>query len=384
MINWKTGAVVLGVISLLAGGVYLRQLRIIQRQATPAPVMHAWALHTVRVRQGEVSEGFPVLATLTSSDEVSIRPQIGGVIDVIGPRAGNRVTKGTLLAVIDTTELRKELSALKASLAAAVAQEKLKRLELARTRKLVSRGFASLEKRDQLVAALEAATGQRNQLVAQIAELETKIAYGEIKSPVDGEIVARNQVVGDLATPGKEIYRLNIASGAKVRIVVPQEILAGIQVGSRVILSYGGKSTQVRLTRLNPSLDALSMGTAEADLDEAPFALPSGARVSARVITKSYPKVMILPLSAIARSSDGRGGVVFKVVRDGEDGLGHLAKVPVAIVAHGLAGLAVEGALEPGDEVVSAHESQLLRLESKDDVRPVPLAPTGTLATQEG
>lgn len=384
MIDWKSGAVAIALVALVGAGFFLRQQRIAERQAVPAPVAHPWALYTVKVRKGDVSQGFPALAMLSSSDEISIRPQISGVIEVIGPREGNAINKGALLAVIDTTQLRKQLAALQASLAAAMAGEKLQRLELARTQKLVGKGFASLEKRDRLVAALEAAAGKRKQLKAQIAELRTRISYGQIVSPVDGRLVARNQVVGDLAAPGREIYRINVRSGAKVRIVVPQDILADLHVGSRVILTYAGKSKDVWLTRLNPALDALSMGIAEADLDKAPFALPSGARVPARVITRSHADVLILPLSAVARSGDDRQGLAFKVVRDGKDGLGHLLKTPVMITAHGFEGLAVTGDLKPGDEVVSAQEGQLLRLQDKQSVRPLPLPTAGSFAGREG
>lgn len=383
MLTWKNGALALGVVALLAGGFYLRNERIAERLAAPAPAPHPWAVHWVKVAKGTVTEGFPVLATMASSDEISIRPQVSGVIETIGPREGNRVEKGTLLAVIDTTPLRKELSALQASLASAIAQEKLQDLELKRTQKLAAKGFASLEKRDQLVAALEGAAGKRKQLAAQIAELKTKLGYGRITSPVKGEIVARNQVVGDLASPGKEIYKINVASGAKVKILVPQEILADLHIGSAVILTYAGKRKTVFLTRLIPSLDALSMGTAEADLDKAPFSLPSGARISARVITKAHKNVLILPLSSIALSGDGRHGIVFKVVREG-DGKGkehnngnghpgHLVKTKVTILARGLEGLAVTADLAPSDEVVSAHASQLLRYRDRDKVIAVPL-----------
>ncbi len=371
----KIGIAVLATLAFLGGGAYLRLERIAEREAIPPPVQHPWALHTVKVRQGTVTEGFPVLATLSSSDEISIKPQIGGVIHKIGPREGKRVEKGMLLALVDTVELKTELAALRASLTAAAAEEKLQRIQLKRIEKLVPLGFATPEKRDQLIAAVEVASGKRKQLLAQIAEVETRIGYGVIRSPVNGQVVARNQTIGDLASPGKEIYRINAASGAKVKIVVPQEILAGLHAGSDVVLTYAGKSKTVRLTRLYPALDALSMGTAEADLEHAPFSLPSGARVAARVITRSYPEVTILPLSAVARSADGRRGTVFKVENSASGDVARLKKIAVDIEARGFEGLAVKGDIARGDAVVTAHESVLLRLQDADPVLPVPEEP---------
>jgi len=365
------GFVVLTVLVFLGSGAYLRQQRIAERESIPAPVQHPWALHTVKVRQGKVTEGFPVLATLSSSDEISVKPQITGVIHEIGPREGKRVKKGMLLTVIDATGLKKELAALRASLAAAAAEEKLQKIQLKRIQKLVPLGFATPEKRDQLIAAVDVASGKRKQLSAQIAEVETRIGYGIIRSPVNGKVVARFQTIGDLASPGKAIYRINAASGAKVRIVVPQQILAGLHTGSEVVLTYAGKSKTVQLTRLYPALDALSMGTAEADLNISPFDLPSGARVAARVITSSYPEVIILPHSAVVRSPDGRRGTVFKVVNNDSGNIARLKKISVDITARGFEGLAVTGDIARGDIVVTAHESVLLRLKDADPVQPV-------------
>jgi len=369
----KPASAIVAMIILIGGGLFLRQQRIAERLATPPPVPHAWALHTVEVKEDSLSEGFPALATVTSSDEITIRPRISGIIEKIGPLEGKTVKKDALLAMIDTTELRKNLIALKAALTSAIAQEKYQRLELERTKKLVAKGFASLEKRDQLVATLEAASGKREQLKAQIAELETRIAYGEIRSPVDGRITLRNQTIGDLANPATVIYKLNVATGAKVKIVVPQEILSGLHVGSDVVLTYAGKSRTIHLTRLYPALDTLSMGTAEADLKQVPFDLPSGARIAARVIVKRFPNVLLLPLLAVARSADDRHGIVFKIRKDAKDKVDLLSRVEVEIIASGFEGLAVTGDIHPGERVVSAHQSILLRLKDNDPVQPFPI-----------
>ena len=366
------------IIALVIGGGFLLRTRVIaKREAAAPPITEPWALHSVKVRIGNITEGFPVLATLSTQDEISIKPQITGTIHIIGPRAGKVVSKGDVLVEIDTTEIKSNLAALKSSLASAQAKVTLQRAELTRTRKLIGKGFATPERRDQQIAALKEADGLANQLKAQISAAETRVSYGIIKSPVNGTIIVRNQTVGDLAAPGREIYRINAKSGAKVMVNVPQEVLANIKFGSPIILSYGGKTHKVYISRITPSLDALSMGTAESDLTSIPFDLPSGARVQARVITAHHKNVLLLPLSALAMSADGRHGVVFKILKnDKEIGNGsgeHLSKLRVEISANGVEGVAVTGNLKSGDRVITAHESQLLRLHDGDRVRSFPL-----------
>ncbi len=360
---------------LLLGGLFFLRSHVIRARADVlAPAQSPWALHVIKVGKGTITQGFPVLATLSSQDEISLKPQLSGTISFIGPRAGKKVRKGEVLVRIDTSEISNNLAALEASLVSAKANVALQAAELKRTRKLKSKGYATPEQYDKLVAALKGAQGQVGQLEAQIAATKTRIAYGIIHSPVNGSVITRNQTKGDLASPGKEIYRINVASGAKVMVSVPQEVLAGIKPGSAVVLTYGALSKTVRLTRLGPSLDALSMGTAEADIDVIPFHLPSGARVPARVVTRSNEGVLIVPLSALVLSADGQNGHVFKVERTGKNRRAVLHKINVRLVARGSEGVGVSGDLSPGDELVSAHQTVLLRLREGEAVRPYPLS----------
>ena len=376
--NWikrleVSGATALA-LALGMGGVFLLRAHVKSVLAdVAAPAQAPWALHVVKLRKGTVSEGFPALATLSTQDEISIKPQISGVISAIGPRAGRKVKKGALLARIDTTEIENNLAALTASLNSAKAKLKLEKIELARTRRLVKKGYATPEQKDQKVAAVQQGRGLVDQLKAQIAAAKTRIAYGSIYAPVSGSIIVRNQTKGDLAAPGKEIYRLNAAGGARVKVSVPQEVLAHVHPGGLVFLTYGDKQQTIKLTRISPSLDSLSMGTAEADLSQIPFGLPSGARVQARAVLDSKKEVLIAPLATLAIAADDQSAIVFKVGARGKNGLAKLQKLEVKLISRGAEGVAISGDLQAGDELVSAHQSVLLRLRDGEQVRPYEL-----------
>ena len=380
--NWikklEAGGATALALALGVAGIFLLRSHVKAVRADVAtPVQAPWALHVLKLRKGTVSEGFPALATLSTQDEISIKPQIGGVIGVIGPRAGRKVKKGDLLVRIDTTEIENNLAALRASLNSAKAKLKLAQIELARTKRLVIKGYATPEQRDQKQATLRQGRGLVDQLEAQIKAAKTRIAYGTIRSPVNGSIIVRNQTKGDLATPGKEIYRLNASGGAKVKISVPQEVLAHVHPGGSVFLTYGNKQQTIKLTRISPSLDSLSMGTVEADLAQIPFGLPSGARVQARVVLDSKNNVLIAPLPTLAIAADDQTAIVFRVGARDKDGLAKLQKLQVKLISRGAEGVAISGNLQAGDELVSAHQSVLLRLRDGELIRPYELAAGG-------
>ena len=370
MAETVVGMVVLALIGYGAFVLHGKRLEALQR--TPAMNEYPWALRSATVERQDLTVGFPVLARMESRSEVTISPQISGVIQQLGPREGQAVKKGWLLARIDTLELENSLAALKASLAGAKADADYQAKELKRQKALLKKGFAAQDLVDRLSAQLDASRQRVKQLRGQIEALKTRLAYGTILSPVDGVIAARLQEVGDLASPGRPLYRITAEGGVKISVSVPQHVLEKLQPGSKIVLTQDDRQQTVRITRIFPDLDALSLGTVEADVDKMPFRLPSGARIPGRVIMAEYPGSLVVPLAAVAFSPDDRRGVVFKLQRkDGENGY-VLKRVPVRIAARGHEGVGVKGDLQPGDKVVTAKESILLSLRDNDPVVPEP------------
>ena len=335
------GAIFIVAVAALAyGGYRLHAKRVAALEEVPAAAQFPWAMRTTTVKKRDLTVGFPVLATLRSQAEAAITPQISGVIRQIGPQEGDAVKKGALLVQIDVEELNAQLSALKASLQAAEDTAALRKSDLARQEALFKKGFATQETVDTLRTALQTAEQKVNQLDAQIDALKTRIRYGTILAPMDGVIAARLQEPGELATPGRAIFRITAATGAKIRITVPQAVAAQLHKGSEVRLDHGDEHVSVAVSRIFPSLNELG--------------------------------VFVVPRTALILSPDGESGTMFKVLgTDGAD-LSRLQRVTVKIVASGREGVAVSGDIGTGDRVVVGREDDLLRLKDGDEVLPEP------------
>jgi membrane fusion protein, multidrug efflux system len=352
------------------GGFALHARRVAALQQVPAPEKFPWALRTAEVKRHDLTAGFPVLATLSSQAEIVIIPQISGVIRRMGPREGEPVRKDLLLVRIDTQELVNQIAALSASYQAAKGEAVLREKELRRKQALLPKGFATQEAVDQLRTALQTARQRVKQLRGEVDALRTRLKYGTIRSPVDGVIAARLQEPGDLAAPGRAVYRITATTGAKIRVTVPQAVAARLRKGSEIRLDLGGQSLTVWLSRVFPSLDALSMGSAEADLGNIPFGLPSGSRVPGRVILDRWPGALVVPRTAIVLASDGQSGTIFRVVAARDGNPGRLRRIKVKIIASGREGVAISGAVSEGDRVAIAQETELLKLKDGDPVLP--------------
>jgi len=350
--------------ALVVGAVYLRNQRAVQHTQVAPPVVAPWALHSAKVQRKTIMSGFLALATKKADSEVVVTPQISGTIIAMGPREGQVFQPGTVLARIDASQIDDQISALKADLEAAIQQEDFQKKELERQQSLLTKGFATQETTDSARTAYIAAQKKVAALGHQLSQLETRRSYTVIVADKSGSVAERLAEPGNFAITGKPIYRLSVSGKTRFSIKVPQAVLNKLQIGSEVIMMSGGKTFNTRLTRINQTLDALSMGSVEVDLSSSPFGLPAGARVPVRVITSKIKDALSVPVTAIAWSADGTSGFVVKA--NGSGNKVSLKKVPVKIIESSSHGVAIKADIRANDRIIVAQQSVLLKLKDGD------------------
>jgi len=360
--NLTSLLVILVVVALAIGAVVLRKYRstAVTELGTAGDI--PWALHTAKVHSGSLSRGFPALASLSGSTEITISSQISGSIEVMGPREGVAVKKEDMLARISVAELQQQKGGIEAQREAALAQRNRTRDEYKRQLELKNKGLTTQELVDAKNAAAIAADKQVSNIDRQIAAVNVRIGYGAVYAPQDAVVAARLMEPGDVAQPGKPLYRLTVDSAARLRVNLPQQILEQVQPGTKVILEHGSLHQAVQLSRIFPALDNHALGAAEADLPTMPFNLPSGARIPAQVILQTVQNAVSIPHRALVRT--GNKGFLFKVVTTG--GEAKLQRLSVEILLEARESLAVAGDLHAGDQVVVAHQSVLMQLRDGD------------------
>jgi len=299
----------------------------------------AWALKMAAVREGSVTQGFPALGKVVSSSEVRIVPQISGTILKMEPREGGIVHKGDLLLHLDTRALEADAGSLKAKLISAEA------VEQRQTRLHSDRAN---------VAALK----------KQLESLQVKISYGHILAPMSGRVAKRFAELGDAVFPGKTVYTVTAEQGGRVVVPVPLSTITHIQPGGKVELSQGKQRMLATITRINPSLDALAMGSLEIDFPQRPFNLPDGAPISVRVLTATATG-LVVPASSLRPAKQGAQRSLFKLVAQPKP---HVQLLPVSVSVCSKSSCVVMGDLHVGDNVVIAHGSVLLQLHDGDPV----------------
>ncbi len=228
---------------------------------------------TARVRRGDLRSTIQATGTLAAEETVDVGTQISGTIDDIYVDYNDHVTKGQLIAVMDSQTQQAEVDVAKANVLSAkadLAKAKATLLradrDLKRTRELIGKDLiahseldADVESRATAEADVMAAEAKVAQYEATLRKNEITLGYTQIYSPVDGVVVAKNAergqtVAASYATPSiVEIARdLHLM---QVEVNVDEADIGNVKEGQQTEftvdaypeITFHGEVTQVRL-----------------------------------------------------------------------------------------------------------------------------------------
>jgi RND family efflux transporter MFP subunit len=236
---------------------------------------------------------------------------------------GARVSKGQLLAEIETPELDQQLQQARADLGTAEANLNLSQITAARDENLVKTGSVSTQERDNAVNgnAANKATVQSNQ--ANVARLEQLQSYEKVYAPFAGIITARETDIGALIDAGanapRELFHIASVTTLRVYVAVPEVYSLAARSGAPADLTldeYPGETFHGTLVRNSNSIDTISRTLlVEVDVENAGGRLKPGAYVQVHLKMPESMRSLVVPANALLFR---REGLQVGVVRDGK------------------------------------------------------------------
>ena len=189
--------------------------------------------------------------------EVVVAAELGGQrVAQLMVEAGDRVTRGQLLARLSPGTLEAELAASRASLAEATAAAQDAQRTADRVRSLQGSDALSAQATDQALAAEAAAQARVAAAQARVQADELRLGYTRITAPDEGLISSRLAVEGGLVQAGQELFRLQRQGRLEWRAEVPGSELARIRSGQRVTVQpVGAAATTGTVRRVAPQVD---------------------------------------------------------------------------------------------------------------------------------
>lgn len=140
--------------------------------------------------------------TLQPIDKVTVGAEVSGRIDDISVDFNDRVTKGQIIARINTDELNARSVQARASVSQAQANLAKAENDLRRAVSLQGKGFASQATYDGALASRNALRATLNTARAQADQADANLAKAAIRSPIDGIVLDRKIERGQTVTAG--------------------------------------------------------------------------------------------------------------------------------------------------------------------------------------
>lgn len=278
---------------------------------------------------------------------------------------GDEVEAGQPLATLNAADLELQLDAARASLAAARADRQLAQADLQRYRQLLERQVISQSRFDTAQARYRAAEASFKRARAQLEVARNQRSYATLRAPDDGVIAARMAEAGQVVAAGQPVFRLAVAGEWEVRVAVPEQNVAEIQVGQPVriaLWAHPGEVFPGHVREVAPAADPVSRTyqvRIAFDNDQARAHLGQSARVALQTGESRAP--LSIPLSAL--TADQGQPFVWVV---GDDN--RLQKTPVEPGPYWRQRVPIRSGLKADDWVVAAG-TQLFR--AGERVQPV-------------
>lgn len=268
-----------------------------------------------------------VMVTATGSVEpvntVDIGSEISGRIDQVLVDYNDKVTKGQLLARIDTTVLASNVAKSQANLdaaLAAVAQTRATLTEanakLKRTRALMAKGWVSKEALDTSLASahraqadLDSARAKVVQAQAQLDSDKTTLSKAEITSPIDGVIIKRDidpgqTVAATFQTPTLFSVAEDL-SKMELEVDVDEADVGGVKTGQHATFTvdaYPNRNFDAVITSLRyapVTTNGVVSYTAVLSVDNSALLLRPGMTATADIVTAERKNVLKVPNGAL-------------------------------------------------------------------------------------
>ena len=279
--------------------------------------------------------------------ESTIYARVTGYVTKWNVDIGDHVSKGKVLAEIETPELDAQLVAAQAKLKAAGADVRVREAEAEFARTTYARwreapeGVVSVQEREDKKAEFDSATARLASAQAQVAldqaDVDRYEAFEKFKlvtAPFDGTIIERRIDIGNLVTAGSSsgtmpLYRMAKDDPMRVWVDVPQAASAdlmkvGVPVG--IVTNEGtNRRLEGRIVRTAEAIDPQARTfRVEIDVPNPQRELVSGMYVQADFALPAEGLQQVPAAALLFRSTGPQVAVV------GADGRVHLKSVTIA------------------------------------------------------
>jgi len=296
-------------------------------------------------------------------DDTPIYARTSGYLKQWFVDIGQHVTKGQLMATIETPELDEQLQVAQADLKSAQADLNLAKTTADRYTNLLKLNSVSQQETDVAVSGAAAKRAAVEAAEANVRRLSQLQSFEKIYAPYSGIVTQRNTDIGDLINAGsatannnaKELFHIAAVNQLRVFVAVPEVYAPDIHNGDVATLTldeYPGQIFTGVVTRNSGSIDPSSRTlNVEVDVINHNEKLLPGAYVFVHFKIPVQSRELSIPSDALLFRSQG---LQVGVVRDG-----HVHLQTITIGKDNGKTVEVATGLSPTDKVILSPSDSL-------------------------
>jgi len=327
-----------------------------RKETQPEPVR--W----IRVAFPEVErqpESYPLSGTVVPQRAAqSLAFLVPGRVVAVGPREGECIKKGQVLAALETTSYAAGLDAAaaqtrSAQAAAARAHDECQRMKLVYDRQsLAENDFLKFQLADQ-AAREQLAQAEANEQVARKSLSDTGL-----RTLVGGVVTRRSVEPGVMVAAGQPAFEIAQLDPVEIQIGIPENLVGALKVGQTAAVTLAalpGVQVEGRLRVINAAMDPASRTyMARISVRNPRGVLHLGMLAEARIQGDHPERMVLVPYDAIVRDPQGAARVF--EFRPGENRV-----VARRVILGALEGklVQVQSGVDPGIQLVVAGQHYL-------------------------
>jgi RND family efflux transporter MFP subunit len=174
-----------------------------QRTTAELPPVQA---RTIEIQPQKVPETYDVVGTVRPKMSATVAAKLTAVIQTIAVKPGDTVKIGDPLAQLDDREARAEFE----------------------------RAQSEFDRSKSLLETEATTRAEFDAVEARYRVAKANLSYTSIAAPFDGIVSEKLCDAGDLATPGKPLFRVEQPTDFRLEAYVPERFSTAVQVGTKV------------------------------------------------------------------------------------------------------------------------------------------------------
>ena len=264
---------------------------------------------TTVAKTGEAGQTLALPGTLQGFQQAPIAARSSGYVQRWTKDIGSQVTRGEVLAVIESPEVDQQLSQAEAARQQAAASLALAKSTVERWEALRKKDVVSQQELDERRSGATQAVANLAAADANVARLRQLQGFTRVLAPFDGVITRRNVEVGDLVdSSGKALFVLTQMDPLRIYVNVPQSYAQLVRAGQKVVVTQAelrGRAFNGEVARTAGAIDpATRTMQVEINLPNRDGSLLPGAYVQVD-LPLAGAKTLVVPTNVLLFRGEG-------------------------------------------------------------------------------